>query len=49
MGTSGQSEIGTYPAYATITFDPTYTFGGAPADGGYQKAFANTDISWESF
>lgn len=47
-GRLGNQEIGTYPAYTTITFDPTYTFGGTPADGGYQKAFANTNISWES-
>lgn len=47
-GRLGNQEIGVYPAYATITFDPTYAFGGTPADGGYQKSYANTNISWES-
>lgn len=46
-GQLGNQEIGTYPAYATITFSPSYAFGGKPADGGYQKAAANSRISWE--
>ncbi|MGM9738765.1 MAG: SusC/RagA family TonB-linked outer membrane protein [Candidatus Cryptobacteroides sp.] len=47
-GLLGNQEIGTYPAYATIKFNPSYAFGGKPADGGYQTAYANSGISWES-
>lgn len=47
-GRLGNQEIGTYPAYATIKFNPSYVFGGKPADGGYQAAYANSGISWES-
>ena len=47
-GTLGNQSIGTYPAYATITLAPVYSFGGESADGGDQGSFANEKISWET-
>ena len=47
-GQLGNQEIGTYPSYVTINFNPAYIFGGVGVDGGLQTSFANSDISWET-
>ena len=48
FGTLGNQSIGTYPAYATITLAPVYSFGNTFTDGGYQASFGNPLISWET-
>lgn len=47
-GRLGNQSIGTYPAYETITLNSVYAFNSVPADGGYQSAFANEGITWET-
>lgn len=47
-GQLGNQQIGTYPAYTTITLGPSFIFGGKPADGGVQKSYANEGITWET-
>lgn len=47
-GQLGNQEIGTYPSYVTINFNPAYVFGGVGVDGGLQTTFANNNISWET-
>ena len=47
-GQLGNQEIGIYPSYVTINFNPAYIFGGVGVDGGLQTSFANSDISWET-
>lgn len=47
-GRLGNQEIGTYPAYSTITFGQSYVFNGKVANSGVQKSYANEDITWET-
>lgn len=47
-GRLGNQSIGTYPAYETIALNSVYAFNSLPADGGYQSAFANEGITWET-
>lgn len=47
-GTLGNQEIGNYPYSSVISLGPSYSFGGARADGGVQRDMVNESISWES-
>ena len=49
-GQLGNQEIGTYPAYTTMSMGPTFIFGTTPtaADGAVQKSYANEGITWET-
>lgn len=47
-GSLGNQNIGNYPFSAVMVFGPSFSFGGAPADGANQRIMANTSISWES-